>query len=77
MITSATIPSSVSTRLRFLAARIHALGPRPLFEFCCEIVGGSSDPLGRLEAYANINVEILDQLGGRDLPPAVRLIKQK
>ena len=67
MITSATIPSSIAIRVRHLASCLHSLGPRPLFEFCCEIVGGSSDPLGRLEKFAAINPDILDQFGGRDL----------
>jgi hypothetical protein len=40
-------------RLRFLAARLHSLGERPLYEFLREIDSGA--PLQpRLEAYARI-----------------------
>lgn len=75
MNTSVTIASSLALRLRCLAGSLHGLGPRATYEYLCEIVGGSSDPLGRLEAYAAINPEILDRFNGRDLPPAIRVIK--
>jgi len=71
---SVTIASSIALRLRFLAGRIHALGPRPLFEIMCEL-SGSSTALDRFEAYAAMNSETLNRFGGRELPPAIRLIK--
>jgi hypothetical protein len=72
---SITIASSLALRIRQLAPRLHRLGPRPLYEFLAEIVGGSSNPLGRLEVYAAIDPETLDRFGGRDLPPVIRLVK--
>jgi len=40
-------------RLRFLAVRIHGLGPYPLYHLLRELVGGA-DPWPRLEAYARL-----------------------
>jgi hypothetical protein len=48
----AIAPASIA-RLRRLAERLHALGPRPLFEFLREIVAGA-DPMARLERYAEL-----------------------
>jgi hypothetical protein len=73
--TSVTIASSIALRVRALAIRLHRLGERPLYEFCCEIVGGSSDPLGRLERYAALDLNTLRVLGGADLPPHLYRIK--
>ena len=61
--TSLTIPSSISVRLRYLAGRIHALGPRPLFELLCEL-STSSAVLARFETYAALDPEILDRFDG-------------
>jgi hypothetical protein len=41
-------------RLRLLAARLHSLGERPLFEYLAEIIAGA-DPVMRLEAYARLS----------------------
>ena len=74
MITSATIASSLSLRLRYVAARSHALGPRPLFELMCEIAGGA-DPTARAEAYARLDADLVRELGGDVLPPPLLSIK--
>ena len=54
-------------RLQYLASRLHALGPRPLFEFLKEIADGA-EPLPRLEAYAQLDPGIIRALGGDILP---------
>jgi hypothetical protein len=74
MHTSATLRSSTAIRVKYLAGRVHALGPRPLYEYLCEIIGGSSDPMGRLEKFAAMDPEVLDYFGGRELPPPLRLV---
>jgi hypothetical protein len=45
------------------------------FEWACEIIGGSTDPLGRLEAYGRLDPDIVHALGGDRLPATVRRIK--
>ncbi len=49
-------------RLRRLCARLHALGPRPLYELFREVLDGA-DPLARLERYAEIDAAIVKYLG--------------
>lgn len=56
-----------ATRLRHLARRLHALGPRALFELLRELVAGA-EPIARLEAYSRIDPAILAALGGDVLP---------
>jgi len=58
-------------RLRHLAARIHALGPRPLFELFSELAAGA-DLVPRLERYAVLDPQVVRFLGGSDMPPPVR-----
>ena len=54
-------------RLRFLAVRLHRLGPRPLFEFLAEIERGA--PLiERLERYAALDGDFIRALNGDRLP---------
>jgi hypothetical protein len=72
--TSATIASSIAIRLRYLAGRLHALGPRSIYEIMCEIVGGA-DPMQRLETYARLDADFIREHGGDVLPPPVRRIK--
>jgi hypothetical protein len=50
-------------RLRRLAAQIHALGPRPLFELFCELDAGA-DFASRAERYAALPVDFIRALGG-------------
>jgi hypothetical protein len=49
-------------RLRLLAARLHALGPRPLFLW------------SRLERYAKLDPHVVRLFGADSLPPAVHLV---
>jgi hypothetical protein len=74
MITSVTIASSISTRLRYLAPKIHALGVRPLFELLCEL-SRSSAALARFEAYASIDVDTLHTFSGSEMPPNLYRVK--
>lgn len=59
------------TRLTHLAARIHSLGARPLYELFCELDAGA--PLHeRLERYARLEADhgdFLRAMGGDRLPP--------
>jgi hypothetical protein len=71
---SVTIASSLALRIRALAPRLHRLGPHPLYQFLAEVVGGAPDPLGRLEAYAAIDAEVLDRFGGREMPQMIKLV---
>ena len=71
---STTIASSVALRVRALAVRLHHLGPRPLYEFLCELAGGA-DPLDRLETYAALDPETIRVLGGCEMPPHLYRIK--
>lgn len=50
-------------RLELLARRLHALGERPLYEYLLELSQGA-DAIARLEAYAQLDPEIIHTLGG-------------
>jgi hypothetical protein len=51
------------TRLRQMAARLHTLGPRALYEFLRSIISG--DPIvDTLEDYERLDPAILKYLGG-------------
>jgi hypothetical protein len=56
--------------LRFLAAALHALGGRPLFEYLAEVADGA-DPWIGLERYAKLApyAEFIAALGGDRLLP--------
>jgi hypothetical protein len=62
-------------RLKRLAAIIHRLGPRPLFELLREVEAGS-DLLRTLERYAKLGplTDFIVHLGGDQLPPPARLV---
>lgn len=66
-----TIPKS---RVHLLAARIHALGPRPLAELFLELFAGA-DPLDRIERYSILDPTIVAAVGARDLPARVRALR--
>jgi len=55
-------------RLRRLASALHALGPRPIYEFLREIEAGA-DLRERLEAYAAIPAGFVRANGGDQFPP--------
>jgi hypothetical protein len=71
---SITLPSSTALRLRYLASRLHELGPRPTFEFLAEALQGAPI-LDRLEAYGRLDPETVRALGADALPPTVVRIK--
>lgn len=60
-----------TARLRFLVARIHALGPRPLAELFTELADGA-DLVLRLERYARLDPAVVAALGGSAMPSHVR-----
>jgi hypothetical protein len=72
--TSATIASSIALRVRYLAERIHSLGPRPTFELLCELVGGAP-VMPRLETYAAIDRDVVRELGGAEIPSQLIVLK--
>jgi hypothetical protein len=60
-------------RLRYLAEHLHALGPRPLYEYLREIVAGA-DPMARLERYCELDPDVVRRLGGDRMPPSHRVV---
>jgi hypothetical protein len=74
VITSATLQSSIATRLRHLAGRVHRLGPRPLFELMCELAGGA-DPITQFENYAKLDADFIRAMGGDVMPPPAILVR--
>ena len=59
-------------RLQRLAEYLHALGPRPVFEFCREIAEAhdiGADVHRRLERYARLDPAVVQVLGGGHFPP--------
>ncbi len=74
-ITHSTPARNNLPRLRFLAARIHSLGPRPLYELLRELAdGGDLEMI--LERYAQLAplAGFIAQLDGDRLPPHARLV---
>jgi hypothetical protein len=49
-------------RLQYLAARLHALGPRPTYELLRELATGE-DLCDRLEVYARLDPDMVRALG--------------
>jgi hypothetical protein len=60
-------PSIPDVRLQYLAARLHELGPRSTYELFRELAAGA-DLFIRLEAYARLDPDIVQALGGDVLP---------
>ncbi len=59
-------------RLKRLAEYLHALGPRPIFEFCRELAEAhdiSADMQRRLERYARLDPAFVQALGGDHYAP--------
>jgi hypothetical protein len=71
---SVTLPSSIAPRLRYLATRLHQLGPRPLFELLAEAVQGAPI-LDRLEVYGRLDPATVRALGADALPSLIVRIK--
>jgi hypothetical protein len=59
-------PDLQALRRDFVARRVHALGPRPLYELLRELASGA-DLLTRLEAYARLDPALTAALGGSAL----------
>jgi len=57
--------TSDKTRLRYLATRLHALGPKPLLHFLDELERGA-DLRGSLEEYAALPAELVHAYRGHD-----------
>lgn len=56
-------------RLRRLAAALHELGPRPIYEFLREVEAGA-DLRARLEVYARLPAGFIRANDGDKFPPA-------
>jgi hypothetical protein len=69
-----TLPSSTDLRLRTLAMRVHALGPKPLYELARELMGGA-DPLVTFERYGGLPAEFIRAYRGDQFPPNVFLLR--
>jgi len=74
-VTRSALKRNTEARLRYLAAQIHRLGERPLFELFREVEAGS-DLIQTLERYAKLEplIEFISDLGGHRLPPSARLV---
>jgi hypothetical protein len=60
--------ASADLRLRRLAAALHRLGERPLYEFLREVEAGA-DVRARLEVYAQLPIGFVRANGGDRFPP--------
>ncbi len=56
-------------RLQHLAARLHALGPKPLFHFLHEAEQAGADLRPALEAYAALDPDFIRAHGGDQFEP--------
>jgi hypothetical protein len=63
------VDAPADLRLRRLAAALHELGPRPIYEFLREVEAGA-DVRARLEAYARLPAGFVRANGGDKFPPA-------
>ena len=61
-------------RLKFLAARLHGLGEKPLYYFLREIEAGA-EIRPHLERYARLPAGFIAAAGGRDFPPSAFAIR--
>lgn len=63
---------SIDIRLRYLAGRLHCLGPRALYEFITEIQRNpGGDVMLCLERYAAIDLDHLRAAGGDQFPTQI------
>ncbi len=60
-------------RLQFLAARLHTLGPKPLFYFLSEIERGA-EIRSHLEKYAQLPTDFIKAYHGDRFTPALHAI---
>jgi hypothetical protein len=69
-----SVPAQVELlRLQFLAARLHALGLKPLYHFLDEVERGA-DLRSHFEKYAALQADIILAYGGDRFPPALHVI---
>jgi hypothetical protein len=61
-------------RLKFLAARLHALGPKPLYYFLREIEAGAGIR-AHLERYARLPAGFIAAAGGDRFEPTASLVR--
>jgi hypothetical protein len=59
--------------LRFLASRLHSLGPKPLFHFLDEVERGA-DPRSHLERYAALPADFIKAHAGDRFAPSLHCI---
>jgi hypothetical protein len=62
-----------SLRLKFLASRLHALGPQPLFHFLDDVERGA-DLRSHLERYATLPAEFIRANGVDQFAPSLHAI---
>ena len=62
-----------SLRLKFLASRLHALGPQPLFRFLDDVERGA-DPRSHLERYAALPADFIKADAGDRFAPSLHCI---
>jgi hypothetical protein len=68
-------PAHSRIRLQYLARRLHALGPKPLFHFLAELESGA--PLRpHLEEYATLPRDLINAYGGDQFAPDVFLSRE-
>ncbi len=72
--TSTTTASSIAQRLRYLAGRIHQLGPGPLYQLMAEL-SGSSTAMERFEVYGALDGALIRAFGGDKLPSHLWRVK--
>ena len=72
--TDATAQALTEPHFERMVEHLHRLGPRPVGELLIEIAiatGQSSLVMDRLQAYARLNPEIVNFVGGDHFPPSV------
>jgi hypothetical protein len=65
---AAARPKIPPVRLQHLARHLHQLGARCVYEALRELIAGR-DPAGSLEAYGEMDVDIVHALGADRFPP--------
>jgi hypothetical protein len=60
-------------RLKFLASRLHSLGPKPLFHFVDEVERGAH-PRSHLERYAALPADFIKANAGDRFAPSLHCI---
>jgi hypothetical protein len=63
-------------RLKYLAARLHDLGPKPLFHFLDEVERGADLP-SHLERYGALPGAFVRALGDDHFPPNVYIVRDE